>query len=214
MPIPEFLFPKPIVIGSPPAASALGGAGPAQHRKTNFRIDRQEQDNWCWSAVGVSIERFYDHTQTRTQCELANTALGRQDCCTDGADDAGKCDKPWYLDRVLRITGNLEDVAQGALPFADLQTRINSDLVVGCRIGWYDGGGHFAVVIGWHVAGTGRTYIDIADPIWMETQVPYDDFPSLYQTGGDWTHSYLTGPATAGGAVAQADIDDPDLLGA
>ncbi len=184
MPIPDFLSPKPIHAAAPGAPAALGGAAAGRRRKTRFRIERQEQDNWCWSAVGVSVERFYAASSARTQCALANTALGRQDCCADGADDPARCDTPWYLDRVLRVTDNLEDMSGGRLSYSDVRARIDRDSVVGCRIGWYGGGGHFAVVIG-YLTQNGRGYLDIADPIWMETQVPYDEFPSLYQSGGD-----------------------------
>ncbi|WP_018261982.1 papain-like cysteine protease family protein [Methylobacterium sp. WSM2598] len=214
MPIPQFLSPRPIQGHAPAAVSALGGSAPPLRRRLSFGIEQQEQDNWCWAAVGVSIEHFYAGARRRTQCALACTALGRQDCCADGGSDTTKCDKPWYLDRVLKIVGHLEDTTAQPLTFAQVQARIDAGSVVGCRIGWYGGGGHFVAVIG-YLTQDGRTYLDIADPIWMETQVAYDEFPSLYRSGGDWTHSYLTAPTASGGAaVAQAGADDPDLLGA
>ncbi|MGY2053031.1 papain-like cysteine protease family protein [Methylobacterium sp. JK268] len=213
MPIPKFLSPAPIALGSANASAALGGSGAGRQRRTAFRIERQEQDNWCWSAVGVSVERFYDAARTRSQCALACTALGRQDCCGDGADDPGKCDTPWYLDRVLKITGNIEDMTGAALSFNEVRSRIDQGAVVGCRIGWHGGGGHFVVVFGYFTRD-GRDYLDIGDPWWMDREVAYDEFPSLYQSGGDWTHTYLTRASGAGGAVATAEQDDPDLLGA
>lgn len=220
MPIPGFLSPKAVpLVQTSVAVASLGGApAPAQGR-IPITVERQQQDNWCWSAVGVAVERFYDATRTRTQCQLAGIALGRSDCCTDGADDPAKCDQPWYLDRVLTITGNLESMRPGTLGFPEIQARVADGSPVGCRIGWYGGGGHFAVIKGWLVGPGGRRYIDVSDPIFLESQVAFDDFPIAYQSGGDWTHTYLTVPAAAlGGAVlAAADTDftpDPDTLGA
>jgi len=103
----------------------------------------------------------------------------------------------------------------GDLAFADIRQRVDAASPVCCRIGWFGDGGHFAVVVGWRVAPSGKQYIDVADPIWAENEVAYDGFPSSYQTGGDWTHTYFTGAATAGGAVvASASAPDPDTLGA
>src|SRR3712207_2834287 len=107
MPIPSFLSPRKVTL-SLPTSPMLGGTSPLQANWTGLSIERQERTNWCWSAVGISVERFYNPDSTRTQCELANVALRRSDCCGEAARDYEKCNEPWYLDRVLNITGNLE----------------------------------------------------------------------------------------------------------
>ena len=216
MPIPSFLSPSSLNLSAQaPSALATGGSPAPQKHRLAFSIEKQEQANWCWSAVSVSVERFYDSNSTRTQCSLANEALQRQDCCADGGPAQDKCNKPWYLDRVLTITRNYDHMDASSLSFSDIVQQLNAGSAIGCRIGWFGGGGHFAVIIGSLVAASGTRYVDIADPIWPESQVAFDDFPSSYQTGGDWTHTYFTRPATAGGAaVAFSTIDDPNTLGA
>src|SRR5687768_13939757 len=59
-----------------PAASAAG---------TVLPIDRIEQERtfWCWAACAQMILAFQG--RTLSQCELANIALGRTDCCGTGA---------------------------------------------------------------------------------------------------------------------------------
>lgn len=195
------------------AGDEIGGAPPGSAR-TNFTIEPQEQTNWCWAAVGVSVARFYDPAHSQSQCELASVALDRNDCCSDGAADLTKCNQPWYLDRVLNINGNLESKRTESMSFTDVQAEVGADSPVGCRIGWFGGGGHFAVITGWLVAADGTEYIDIADPIYLDSQIAYDAFASSYQAGGDWTHTYLTQPTGAGGAVALSDTPDPDSIGA
>ncbi|AWN45561.1 hypothetical protein DK419_03850 [Methylobacterium terrae] len=219
MAIPSFLSPRPL--HTPPtasAASALGGSGPTSPQASNINItvQVQEQSDWCWAAVAVSVESFYDPTSRRSQCELAGEALGRTDCCSDGASDPQKCNRPWYLDRALTITGNLLDMRSSATSFAGIQRNVANDTPLCCRIGWYGGGGHFAVVKGWRIGSGGDQYLNIADPFYLEQEVAFNEFPSLYHGGGNWTHSYLTTPASLGGATVTVSTspDDPDTLGA
>lgn len=44
-------------------------------RRLHFRIQRQEQSEWCWAAVAVSVERFFDPHSKLTQCEVANKVI-------------------------------------------------------------------------------------------------------------------------------------------
>jgi hypothetical protein len=79
------------------------------------------------------------------------------------------------------------------------------------------GGGHFQTIVGWLLATSGTEYIDVSDPIYLDNQVAFSSFASGYQSGGNWTHSYITQPPppmvavamAAGGAVPA----DPNALG-
>jgi Papain-like cysteine protease AvrRpt2 len=130
---------------------AMGGGAPGS-RVLGFAIQSQPQSNWCWAAVSTSVARFYDSSSSWTQCTVADQALRRNDCCAGGASDPQKCNKPWYLDRALGVTGNLESAISRTLTFAEVQTEIAADAPIGCRVGWYGGGGHFLVIAGWVVA--------------------------------------------------------------
>lgn len=216
MPIPTWLRSSQTVefpSADSPDHPGIGGTT-ASSVHTGFAIEPQEQQNWCWAAVGVSIARFYDPSLAETQCKLANRSLGRNDCCADGASDPGKCDRPWYLQNVLQLNDNLESVSAGRLSFGAVQTEIGNGSPLGSRIGWSGGGGHFAVITGWRLGESGVEYIDIADPIFLNSQIAYAEYASSYQSGGDWTHSYRTQPSGAGGSIAGFAVPDPSTLGA
>lgn len=211
-PLPEFLAPVPVDI----VGAAVGG-GPSASSQTGFTVEEQEQDNWCWTAVGLSIARFYNPTHAETQCQLANKSLQRADCCADGASDLDKCNIPFTLQTPLTINGNLVEMLDETLSFAEIQGQIQAKSPVGCRIGWFGGGGHFIVISGWFVGETGDKYLDIADPLdgpGPPQQIMFEEFASSYRTGGDWTHTYLTGQAAAGGAVLSSVAANAEELGA
>src|SRR5919206_4771558 len=84
-----------------PRAGARAADG---KRALPFNIQHQLQTNWCWSACACSTSVFYDATTTWGQCSLVNAELEQSSCCENGA--SGSCNVPWYLDRVLRRTGN------------------------------------------------------------------------------------------------------------
>src|SRR3546814_15936252 len=47
-------------------------------------IRAQETGNWCWIANAQMVHAYFGHSIT--QCELANSRLGRTDCCTTAGD--------------------------------------------------------------------------------------------------------------------------------
>jgi hypothetical protein len=195
----------------------LGGAGPTSGQLA-FRIEPQRQTNWCWAAVSVSVARFYDPASSWTQCAVADRAWSRQDCCGTEGSDERTCNQDWFLDSALEITRCLVGMEQRAFTFDEVLGEIGRGAVVGCRVEWSGGRGHFMVIVGWRIGDRGKRYIDIADPIYLDTQIVFDEFARHYHGGGDWTHSYRTRPQ--GGAVAAAglavsfDAADVDANGA
>jgi hypothetical protein len=83
-----------------PLNGALGG-GPADARNLGFDVEAQQQAQWCWAAVAVSVASFYQPDSAWTQCGVAHAELRTTDCCTR----SGPCDRPWYLDRALQRVG-------------------------------------------------------------------------------------------------------------
>jgi hypothetical protein len=218
MAFPHFLGPATALgLSATPSARAttgLGGLAPSSQTLT-FSIQKQLQTNWCWAAVSTSVSHFYNAASTWTQCKVANQAWGRKDCCSDpaAASDVNRCNAPWYLDRALTITGNLDRVELRSLTFNEIQSEIGAKKPIGVRVGWYGRGGHFLVIRGWIVGETGTEYIELADPIYLNSQIPYADFASSYQSGGDWTTSYLTQAVMAVARAAGAAFD-PSMIGA
>jgi hypothetical protein len=217
MPLPNFLMPH---MQFNLIAAPLGGAA-AGSKKLNVSVTPQQQTNWCWAAVSTSVSHFYSSASGWSQCTVANAALPRTDCCGVGAPDPLRCNRPWYLDKALHVTGNLDRVESRSLTFGEVQAEIARDAPLGTRVGWFGGGGHFQTIVGWLVAESGSEYIDISDPIYLDSQVAFSSFASGYQSGGDLTHSYLTHRPPPAAAIAMADgaapefeVADPNALGA
>lgn len=217
MGFPGFLQPiGSIAVPAPQQNITTFVAPAAPSHKLALSVQPQQETNWCWAAVSTSISAFYNALTVWTQCLVANTALPRTDCCSAPANsDPTLCNKPWYLDIALQVTNNFRQMIGAPLSFAALQTEINNSQPVGCRIGWTGGGGHFVAIVGWLAASSGTEYIDISDPIYLDSQIAFANFAGAYQSGGTWTHSYLTiAVSAAGGAIANAIPIDPSSLGA
>jgi hypothetical protein len=171
------------------ALSAVGGAAPASSATLSFSEQTQEQDQWCWAAVTVSVSHFYDPASGWIQCSLVNAEFGRGDCCWNG--NASPCNQPWSLDSPLSRTANLNRMEGNATLFQDLIIEIDRGRLLGCRIGWTSGGGHFVVIQGYSDGANG-SWVSVADPFYGPSTYTYDSFCTSYRNSGQWTHSYYT----------------------
>jgi hypothetical protein len=97
---------------------------------------------------------------------------------------------PWYLDRALTRTNNFINITS-PLTYAQVKAEIDAGRVVGARVGWNGGGGHFMVIYGYATSG-GIQYYDIDDPIYGKSHLTVTDFSNNYQGSGTWTHAYYT----------------------
>ncbi|HEY4265526.1 MAG TPA: papain-like cysteine protease family protein [Micropepsaceae bacterium] len=155
----------------------------------NFNMQAQTQTNWCWAATSTSVSHFYWSASTWTQCSVASAELGRTDCCNASVPSA--CNVSWYLDRALTRTSNLQSMVTGTIGFDAILAELRAGRVVGARIGWSGGGGHFMCIYGCsRVIGT--EYVDIDDPIYGKSHITLATFTSNYQGSGSWTHTYYT----------------------
>ncbi len=183
-----------------------------------FPLQRQVQSNWCWAAVTASVSAFYGSPSPWTQCEVADAALGRQDCCTTGSSDPTKCNRPFYLETALDTTGHLATITARNLTIAEVKGELANGRPICARVEWADRNGHFLALVGCFVGASGDAYLDVSDPIYLESQILFRDFAASYQTGGSWTHSYFTTGAARGGAalaISQPQTPlHPDAIGA
>ncbi len=187
MRLPSFLAATPL-----PASMTI--VPMQQVRTLPFTMDSQQQANWCWAATSKSVSHFYNGASAWTQCTIANAELNRTDCCTP-AGASGPCNQYGYLDQALTVTGNLASpVVNGATAFTTVQGEVNGGRALGCRIGWFNGGGHFMVIFGWQVTAGTASYVDIGDPIYGNSHITYSAFCNNYRNAGAWTHSYFTKP--------------------
>ena len=155
-----------------------------------FNMQAQTQSNWCWAATSTSVSRFYSSLSPWTQCKVASKELNQQ-CCTTPVP--GACNVPWYLDKALTRTNNFVSIQSGTVSWNTVKSQLQAGLVVGARIGWSGGGGHFMVLHGVSSSLFGPTkYLHIDDPIYGKSTLTYDQYATNYQGSGTWTHTYFT----------------------
>jgi len=162
-----------------------GGGSATCGNPLGFTMQPQQQNQWCWAAVSVSINLYYHPTSGQTQCTVANAAMGQTTCCQDGSTP--QCNQPWFLDQALQIVGNLNAWSPGKPPFATAKREVDACRPLCLRIGWNGGGGHFVAVYGY-----ASRDLNIGDPWYGNSVVRGSSFPDNYQGGGSWTDSYTT----------------------
>ncbi len=155
----------------------------------NFAMQHQQQTNWCWAAVTVSVSAFFKPTTSWTQCTLVNAEFARNDCCTSGSISA--CNKPWYLQKSLKRTNNLESWSSGTGTMSKIAFEINNGNPICVRIGWSGGGGHAVAIDGYDID---LNIVKIDDPWYGASDVTLDTFKNAYYGTGKWTHKYFVKP--------------------
>ncbi|HEY7200966.1 MAG TPA: papain-like cysteine protease family protein [Candidatus Dormibacteraeota bacterium] len=163
----------------------------------NFTIQHQEQTNWCWAGTSCSVECFYNPASTWTQCKIANSALGRTDCC--GAGAGGACNQGWYLDRALGIVNHMNVFSTGSISPDAIDGEMGQGRPVGVRTAWSGGGAHFLALRGRYTLWDQATqsypnWVSAADPWYGNSEVLYNTFLNSYQGSGTWSHTYTTKP--------------------
>lgn len=157
-------------------------------RQLDFNMQRQTQSNWCWAATATSVSHYYWFFSHWTQCKVCNAELSRNDACSSPVPQA--CNVPWYLDRALSRTDNYVSIT-GTVTFAQIRSEIDAGRLLGARVEWNGGGGHFMVIYGYATV-LGIRYLDIDDPIYGKSHIMLSEFSSNYQGSGTWTHTYFT----------------------
>jgi hypothetical protein len=157
--------------------------------RLKFVMQHQQQTNWCWSAVAVSVCKFFNPDCSWTQCSLVNAEFERSDCCNNGS--SSYCNTIWYLDRVLSRTGNLRSWSSGTASIDNIIEEINSSHPICVRIGWPGGGGHFVAIGGYYSL---LRMVAVEDPWYGSSTIHLDTFISSYKGSGMWTHTYYVEP--------------------
>jgi hypothetical protein len=154
-----------------------------QWRRLGFLMQTQQQTNWCWCAMTVSITNFYGGALT--QCGFANTRLGQTTCCAAGG--SAVCNVQSDMVTPLQTAGHLAFWQASAPTFAQIQTEIDNGRPVSCRIQWPGGGGHFVAVTGYLLGST--EFVAVMDPSGTTADIRLADFIVNYNTGTvDETH--------------------------
>jgi hypothetical protein len=164
-------------------ASPLGGG--AVGTSLNFTMQHQQQDEWCWAAVSISIAAYFGDASW-SQCGLANSFFGQVLCCMY----PNSCNRPFFLDQALQKVGHFRLFSTGPAALNQVQAEIAAGRPLGVRIQWAGSGdGHFVAI-----DGCTDDSVEVQDP-WTGgyTSVEYNTFLTAYAGIGDtgvWTHCY------------------------
>jgi Papain-like cysteine protease AvrRpt2 len=159
-----------------------------------LNMQPQQQTEWCWAAVAVSVSLFYNSGSSWIQCSVVNSELNQSSCCQNGP--SAVCNQPWYLDSALQRTGNLDHWVQGSASFSQSSLEVKQGKPLGVRIGWLGGGGHFIAISGYDDSNAAAPLAYVCDPnpgvgpSW----VSYNTLVNSYQGSGQWTTCYYTRP--------------------
>jgi hypothetical protein len=156
--------------------------------RLDLHVPQQQEDNWCWAATSDGVSHFYDHASAWTQCTIANSELGRTDCCGSGA--AGPCNVYGFLDQALSVVGDFDHMDAVVADFPTVHHEIHHHRPLGVRIAWSGGGAHFVAIGGYRELPV--EYVHVEDPWYGPSDVPYTTLVNGYQGTGSWTHSYWT----------------------
>jgi hypothetical protein len=167
---------------------------------SNFAIEHQSQDQWCWAAICISVFRFFNDQRWPTQCALVNDTfrdvLAGDDCCQDGT--SVDCDRSWDVGLVLFNNGHMVlPQIEGPMDFGALTLEIvNNQSPVVIRVQFDDGvTDHFVAIVGCAADTDGKQIIQIADPSCAAgnfSKFEFDNFPGNYRPGTTWVNSYRT----------------------
>ncbi len=160
-----------------------------------FPMETQQESYWCWNAVAVSMEHYFDASSRLTQDEFAVQALG-----VPLAD----ADQPYYLQDALSKLHLLGEYLQSAyLTFEEIQQQLAAGLPVGVHIVWNEGGSHYVVITGYGVSPGGNLQVSVSDPLLgdaNEVVWDYDSFVLAYDpkyaqsAEGAWVDTCLLQP--------------------
>jgi eukaryotic-like serine/threonine-protein kinase len=108
--------------------------------------------------------------------------------------DLHKDSRPERLEDALGITRTLSQaLAASSCLFDEIRQEIDAGRPVCVRIGWQpnEAYGHFVVIRGYSMSSVGEQWVDITDPYYFDSTVPYDQFVYAYLDAGEWTDTYL-----------------------
>lgn len=127
----------------------------------------QEHSQWCWVGSSSAVMQYYG--RTLSQCQIANWAWSRTDCCGNTTFSWNHaCNQPNYL---WGTGGSLQGIlTHWNVTTIIIETYISKSTVVSTIDGgkpfvinwsWNAGGGHYVVGYGY---GQNGDYVDYMDP--------------------------------------------------
>ncbi len=153
---------------------------------SQFQIESQTESEWCWAAVAVSIEKYFNPRSTLTQCQVARRVIA-EDCCNGPAE----CNDAETLIQALQGLNRWKRTLDGAATFQQVKQELDARRPVCARIAWPDGYHHFVILVGYEVLQSGARHLQVADPWNPSSTVDFDEFKSAYCGDGTWVDTYF-----------------------
>jgi hypothetical protein len=160
-----------------------------------FPMETQAQYYWCWNAVAVSMEHYFDASSPLTQDQFAVEALGVP--LTDA-------DQPYYLQDALADLDLLNEYLPDTyLTFEEIQQQLAAGLPVGVHIAWNEGGTHYVAITGYGVSPGNKPVVYLSDPILGDSNVVVWDYDAVVlaydpkyakSAEGAWVDTFLIQP--------------------
>jgi len=154
----------------------------------SYAQERQQQDQWCWAAVAVSVSAFLHPPQQFGQCGVVQKVANLNGCCAAPSS----CNVTGSLRNALAFTGNLVQEPSGMvdLPFIQGQIR-DAGRPVGIRIARDDNTAHVMAIVGFEGDGP-SCQLTIEDPFFGRDRISYDTLRNHRYKNGRWSHTYFT----------------------
>jgi hypothetical protein len=174
----------------------------------------QDYSNWCWDASSKAVLDYYGNSVS--QCQIANWALGRNDCC--GLNEPYNTDHPcnsgnniFAIPSILSNWGvSSTTFLIGILSQAGVVDEIDAGRPFMMRWGWHPypiGGFHMLVAYGYQVDGG---WIEYMDPVYGYQIASYDWVANgPYHHIWDQTIQITSDPAHILGYVRESGTDNP-----
>lgn len=159
-----------------------------------FPMEQQQEPDWCWNAVSVSVNKYFNPDSGLTQDAFAVKALGVP---------IEEADQPFYLSTALTDLKLLNgSPLEGFLSFSDIQAQLDANLPVCVKIAWDEGGFHYLAITGYSISPAGDPQVSVSDPILIDSNVTvwdYDAFvfaysPMYANAEGTWVDTFLVQP--------------------
>jgi hypothetical protein len=152
----------------------------------------QEHSQWCWAGTSQAVLEYYGPVVN--QCDIANWAWSRSDCCGNSTFNwSHACNQPNYmygtsgsLQGILAHWGVNSNASATYLSKPTVVSQLDAGRPFVMRFGWTSGGGHFLDGYGYVQNGD---FLDYMDP-WIGngyTRSSYDWVVSA--ADHNWTHT-------------------------
>lgn len=144
---------------------------------SDFRVQRQQQSEWCWAAVTSSMMEFMAPERAASQSEVVAHTLHKTP-----AQSAEELNRPEDITKAARTMGLDEGTRYGNVSRDTMRWLVNAGMPVPIQINWRNnarkngsllGGAHYIVVNAIGDEAKGKTLVDIEDP-WVGQKLTLD----------------------------------------